>query len=84
MSDTPTPPHLFANHVIQQMVAHLLGDDMVVEFEDYQAMRTAFRSVGGKWTEITAGNISQIKLLSEVVLAWSKMPNRKRKGDRVI
>jgi hypothetical protein len=84
MSDKPAPPHHFANNVLKQMIEHSFGDDLLVTYEDYMALRVAFRSLGGLWTEIGDGNIVHLKLLGEVVTAWGQMPDRKHTGDRVI
>lgn len=84
MTDTPTPPHIFANHVIKQMIEHSFGGDLVIDFEDYQAIRVAFRSCGGRWLEIGQGSQAHIKLLSDAITAWGQMPDRKTTKDRLI
>lgn len=84
MNDKPTPPHVFANRVLKQVIEHALGEDIVIEYDDYHALRVAFRSCDGNWGAIIAGDIKQIELLSKIVIAWGQMPGRKRTGDRVI
>jgi hypothetical protein len=83
-SDREIHPRQFANHVIKQMAAHMLADDMVVEYNDFMVIRIAFRSCGGKWSEICAGDMDQLELLKNVVTAWGNMPGRKHAGDEVI
>ena len=84
MSDKPTPPHVFANHVIKQMISHLFGDTLVITYEDYEALRVAFRSLGGLWIEIGGGNIAHLSLLAKVLTTWGQMPDRKKSGERLI
>ena len=84
MTDKPVPPHVFANHVLKQMVEHSFGGDLVIEYDDYHAMRVAFRSLGGLWSEIGAGNIVHLTLLGKVVTAWGQMPERESTTDTVI
>jgi hypothetical protein len=84
MNDKPTPPHVFANHVLKQMIGHSFGDDLVIEYDDYHALRVAFRSMGGLWTEIGAGNIVHLTLLAKIVTAWGQMPERENTSDQVI
>jgi hypothetical protein len=82
MNDKPTPPLVFANHVLKQMIEHLLGEDIIIKTADYTALRVAFRSAGGSWTEIGHGNIGHIELLSKFISAWGNMPERERTGDQ--
>lgn len=83
--DERTPhPRQFANHVIQLFVAHMLAEDMVIELDDYMAIRTAFRACGGTWGEISLGNIVHLELLKKIVTAWGNMPGRKKDSDEVI
>ncbi len=83
--DERTPhPRQFANHVIQLFVVHMLAEDMVIELDDYMAIRTAFRTCGGSWGEISLGNIVHLELLKKIVTAWGNMPGRKKDSDEVI
>lgn len=84
MNDTEAPPLVFANHVLKQLVAHLLGEDMIVEYDDYMALRTVFRWCGGNWALLGEGDIVQLNLLAKIVSAWGQMPERTREGDRLI
>lgn len=84
MDDAPKPPIYFANHVIQQCVGHLFGDELVVELKDYMALRLVFRKLGGSWEQFQLGDIKQIELLKKVVTAWGQMPDRKKQDDEVI
>lgn len=81
MNDKPKPPLVFANYVLKQMIEHLFGEDMLIKQQDYQALRTAFRWVGGSWDEIGHGNITHIGLLQKFITAWGALPERKRTGD---
>lgn len=82
MNDKPTPPLVFANHVLKQMIEHLLGEDIIIKHDDYTAIRTAFRFAKGSWDEVVHGNIQQIELLSKFISAWGNMPERERTGDQ--
>lgn len=84
MNDREKPPSQFANHVIKQMAAHMLTEDMKIEANDYMVMRTAFRSCGGMWTEISAGNIVHLELLKNVVTAWGNMPGREMWSNEAV
>lgn len=81
---TPPPPLLFANHVISQFSAHLLGEDTIVEPNDFMAIRVVFRRLGGSWENLQLGDPAQMEILKNVVGAWGQMPNRKHEGDVVI
>jgi hypothetical protein len=82
MNDKPTPPLVFANHVLKQMIEHLLGEDIIIKNADYTALRVAFRSAGGSWTAVGHGDIKQIELLAKFISAWGNMPERERTGDQ--
>jgi hypothetical protein len=84
MDSTPAPPKVFANHVLKQLIQHLFGEDMIVRYEDYQALRVVFRHCGGSWASIEAGDLINFELLKKVVSSWGKMPERIRSSDRVI
>jgi hypothetical protein len=71
-------PLAFSDQVIRKFVDNLLGSDMIVLPEDYQAIRTAFRSCRGKWEEIEQGNLSHLQMLTNILKAWGAMPQRKR------
>jgi hypothetical protein len=82
MNDKPKPPLVFANHVLKQMIEHLFGEDMLIKQADYEALRTAFRWVGGSWDEIGHGNMDQTTLLLKFISAWGNLPERSRTGDQ--
>lgn len=84
MDDRPVHPLVFANHVIHQLVEHMVGEDVVIEPEDYTVLRVVFRKCGGQWHEITQGNLVHLELLKKIVSAWGRMPQRIREGDRLI
>lgn len=84
MDDFESPPRVFANHVIKQLVQHLLGDDMVIDYEDFLALRTVFRWCGGSWGALGNGDVVHLQLLQQLVSAWGNMPDRVRSSDRVI
>ena len=83
MNDRPIPPKVFANHLLKQMIEHMLGEDIIITAEDYQTLRIAFRNGGGLWGEVVHGNIVHLTLISKLVGAWGQMPERKRTGDQV-
>jgi hypothetical protein len=84
MNDREAPPKQFANNVLQQVASHMLADDIVVEPDDFMAMRVAFRSLGGTWTEVASGNIVHLELLKKVVTAWGNMPGRKHRSEETV
>lgn len=84
MNDREIPPKQFANRVLKQVVQHMLSEDIVVDPDDYTAMRVAFRTCGGIWEEVGQGNIVHLELLKKVVTAWGGMPGRKMRQDEVI
>jgi hypothetical protein len=84
MNDKPLPPHIFAHNVLKQMIEHSFGNELVIDYADYQALRVAFRGAGGLWGEIAHGNVTHLALLGKIVSAWGMMPDRKRITDRVI
>ena len=71
-------PRLFGNHVISQLVGHMMGEDMLVESQDLLSLRTAFRSSGGSWLALGDGDITQMDLLKKLIGAWGKMPGRRK------
>lgn len=84
MDDFPSPPKVFGNHVIKQVVQHMLAEDMILNFDDYQVIRVVFRTLGGLWNQIASGNIIHLELLKKVVTAWGQMPGRQKESDRLI
>jgi hypothetical protein len=73
-------PLAFSDQVIRKFVDNLLGADMIVLPEDYQVIRTAFRSSQGKWEEIEQGNLAHLRMLTDILKAWGSMPQRKREA----
>lgn len=84
MDETKLHPLLFANHVIHQLVEHMVGEDMVIEHNDYTVLRVVFRKCGGNWSELTQGSLVQLELLKTIVSAWGQMPERVKDSDRLI
>jgi hypothetical protein len=84
MDDSPSPPKVFGNHVIKQIVQHMLAEDMLLNFDDYQVIRVVFRTLGGSWSQLAQGNIVHLELLKKVVTAWGQMPGREKESDRLI
>ena len=84
VDDKKKPPVVLANHVIRQMVDHALAEDMVVTPEDFMAIRVTFRQCGGQWSSIMLGDIVHVELLSKIVNAWGKLPERKRETDSLV
>lgn len=74
-------PLVFANQVIRRFVDNLLGSDMIVLPEDYLAIRTAFRKLGGSWEKVHHGDLGQIEGLTKILKAWGKMPQRKKEVE---
>lgn len=77
-------PIIFANRVLQQLIEHSFGSDLVVEPEDYTALRVVFRNTGGNWERLWHGDITQLNLLNKIVVAWGKLPDRKHVSDTLV
>lgn len=81
--DTPAPPKILANRVIQQMVDHMVADGPVLEAKDFMVIRTTYRSLGGKWTDILGGDKAQLELLKKTVEAWASTLPPPKKDEMV-
>ena len=79
--DEKTLPILFANHVIRRLVNNLCGDDMIITMQDYTALRTTYRWCRGSWEAIVKGDVIHMRLLTNIVLAWGRMPERNRQTE---
>lgn len=79
-----SPPKVFAHHVIMQMIQHMLGEDLVVDYKDYQALRVVFRWCGGSWVKLGEGDIIHLQLLSRIVGAWGQMPGRRLHSEQLL
>ena len=77
-------PLMFSNKMIHLLIKQIGSDDIVVNPEDYTAIRVAFRKSGGSWEGFSSGGPQQINLLKEVVKSWCNMPERKRYSDQVV
>jgi hypothetical protein len=77
-------PTLLANKIIKQMVEHLFSDGVPLTFEDYTAIRTVFRRLGGSWAAVDQGDFQQIEKLSRIVTAWGLMPEHRDQKEKVI
>ena len=77
-------PKIFSNHVISQLVNHVWGEDTTMQYDDYMAMRVAFRHKGGSWIAVADGDLSQMDTLRDIVKAWGKMPGRKEESERLL
>ncbi len=84
MDDAVWAPRIFANKVILQFVQHVLGEDVVVEHDDYMVVRLVFRWAGGSWDALANGDVVMLELLQKIIGAWGKMPGRKHESDTVI
>jgi hypothetical protein len=84
MDDFQAPPTVFANHVIQQLVHHTMGEDLIIEQKDFLSMRTVFRWLGGSWVLLGEGDMLNFEMLKNIVTAWGQMPGRKKESDEVI
>jgi len=83
MECSPDPPLLFADRIIRQLVDHMLGADLIVEENDFQVIRSVFRSCSGSWEKILSGDPVHNELLKTVVTSWGQMPGRKKDMERV-
>lgn len=81
MDDTKDTPKVFANRMIQQIVEHSFGDTLKVEPNDFLVMRTAFRNLGGSWTEISLGSPSHLDILKQVITTWCNTPEAQKKAQ---
>lgn len=81
MDAPPQPPRQLANRIIRQFVDHLFGEDMEVRRNDFMAIRTVFRQMGGSWQSIDDGSKDAIGILEKVVVAWGKLPGRTLKSE---
>jgi len=79
-----TPPLVFANKVIRQMIQHMVSEDMVIDRKDYLAIRVVFRKCGGSWAKFVDGDLPQFKLLKDVITSWGQMPGRQKSSDQLI
>ena len=84
MDDQTPPPLIFANHVVRQMVDHMLGEGIILTAKDYLVVRTAFRSLGGVWDQIGEGSLEHLEKLKNVVTTWAGTAKPKKEEDEVI
>ena len=84
MDEPVWSPKVFANKVIFQFVQHLLSEDMIVEPDDYAAIRLVFRQSGGLWDALADGDVVMLELLQKIISAWGQMPERKHDSDTLI
>ena len=82
--DTPDVPKVFANRMIQMIISHSLGEETVVEPNDYLVIRTAFRNLGGSWEQINLGSPKHLAALKQVVMAWGQSPDRQKKQPALV
>lgn len=83
MEERPKQPKIFANRVIKQLASHMIADGPKLKGEDYSAIRVAFRHLNGSWSELGAGDLKQLGLLQQVIMAWAAVP-RPKKPNKVI
>jgi hypothetical protein len=84
MDETLDQPLVFAHKVIRQIVQHMVAEDMVIEPEDYLAMRSVFRRCSGSWEQLGLGDQVHIELLKAIITAWGQMPGRVKESDRLV
>ena len=84
MDEVQDIPKVFANRVIRQMVDHMFGEDLVTEKTDFMVMRTAFRSLGGQWGQISLGSLPHLEVLKQIVTTWGQAPDRKNTGQEIV
>lgn len=75
MDEEPQVPKIFANRVVDQVIQHMVGDQVKAKPQDFMAIRVTFRHLGGSWEKIVAGDLLSIELLKQVVGAWGQMPH---------
>jgi len=78
------PPRIFANHVLKQLVQHMLGEECVIHRDDFVAMRVVFRRCGGSWVRVESGDLSHIDLLKKIVTGWGMLPDRAAEAKEII
>jgi hypothetical protein len=76
-------PLIFSHRILRQLVDHLVGVEFVTEDSDYLAMRVAFRKQGGSWEKFINGDLKSNENLKNIVVAWAKVPGRKKKQDNL-
>lgn len=81
--DERKAPLLFADRIIRQLVDHMFAEDLVVEPQDYAAIRQVFKWCDGSWERFGSGDMGQNKLLSTIVVGWGKMPGRKHDMEQI-
>lgn len=84
MDEAVWTPRIFANKVILMFIQHILAEDMVVDAEDYMAIRLVFKQCKGSWDALANGDVVMLELLQKIIGAWGKMPGRKHESDSVI
>ena len=75
------PLLVFSHRVIRQLVDHMIGEDFITEDTDLQSIRLVFRVNGGSWEKLFHGEPRSNEILKNAVIAWSKLPNRKKKQE---
>ena len=70
-------PKLFANRVIRKMINNAAPGSLRVRGDDFLAMRTVFRSLGGTWEGIMSGDPKALRILQQVVTGWCTTPKPK-------
>ena len=74
--DAPKSPLLLANRMFRELVDHAFGGETILSPSDYCVLRVVFRRCGGSWEKACQGDITTLRLLSEIVTAWGKLPKR--------
>jgi hypothetical protein len=75
---------VFANKVIRQMIRQVASGEFLVDPRDYMAIRVAFRSSGGSWSELGMGNRMHIDLLKNLVKAWGQSSDRRNTTEFMV
>lgn len=84
MDESLEQPKVFANQVIRQLIQHMVAEDMVIELQDYLAIRVVFRACGGSWIKFDEGDLRQFELLKAIVTAWGQMEDRRKSSDELV
>lgn len=75
---------VFSNKVIRLLIKNMGPGNLVVNPDDYMAIRVAFRRIGGSWEKFSSGDIQHINLLKAVVKKWCQTPGRKTDTEVVL
>jgi DNA topoisomerase IB len=73
-------PLAFSDRLIRMLLDHM-GSETLVKEDDFLAMRTLFRTLGGSWELLYQGDPDQHGILRNVVTAWAQAPERSKSTE---